>query len=888
MAPSSIRAIAIEAKKLLLDGREQIQRRHDEGGSGTEIGNLLTDLADTVVLKLLRGALEEFQGSSEGPASAKDLESQFSLVALGGFGRRDLAPYSDVDLMVLIQPQADETVKPLVTRLSQDLYDAGFQLGLSVRDAREATQLALGDATIFTALAESRYLAGNIDLFQSFRDRLAKLTQRRGFSLLESSLASRREERSKYGETVFLLCPNVKRSRGGLRDLHLIRWIAFARFGETDFDRIHQQKALNKKDLEQVLAAREFLHRVRNELHFFAGKSQDLLSREEQVRIAKKFGYEGDEGVLPVEQFMRDYFAHSSQIRYIAANFTETARSRFGLRDIVGPVFSFSVGGDFRVGPVHVTATRQGQAKLANSLVDILRLMDLANAYNRRIDHQTWLTIREAMIDIDHFELDAEVAQRFMAFLSETSRLGPLLRRMHELRVLEKIVPPMKRARCLLQFNEYHKYTVDEHSIRAVEAAVGWIGEENKIGEIYRSLKSPRLLHLALLLHDLGKGDKRDHSELGEELAEVTCRQLQLSDEETDLVCFLVRHHLRMSHLAFYRDMNDNAIIAELAATVQSVETLKMLFVLTCSDLAAVGPDVLNDWKQGLLLELYHRTLNQLTGQSDLDPLQHETDAVKQQVTEQLGDAEDRDELLGLLQLLPTALVSQRSAAEILRQIREWNQLHDRDLSVSCRTLPEGTAVEYIVAAVDRPQSGFFHRITGTLTSARMEILSVDAVALGNQRIVNRFLVKDLEPVVELQEVRQQKLAQDILRILGDPQEPVPPFRKVWKPAQSSLKTTRHRLPTRVRIDNDTSEGFTIVDVFAHDASGLLYAISRTLFELQLEVHYAKVGTFLDQVVDVFYVTDGEGAKVYDHDRIRAIIEDLTRTVESVAQGPSQ
>ena len=204
MAPSSIRAIAIEAKKLLVDGREQIHRRHDEGGSGTEIGNLLTDLADTVVLKLLRGALEEFQGSSEDPASAKNLESQFSLVALGGFGRRDLAPYSDVDLMVLIQPQADEAVKPLVTRLSQDLYDAGFQLGLSVRDAREATQLALGDATIFTALAEARYLAGNIDLFQSFRDRLAKLTQRRGFSLLESSLASRREERAKYGETVFL------------------------------------------------------------------------------------------------------------------------------------------------------------------------------------------------------------------------------------------------------------------------------------------------------------------------------------------------------------------------------------------------------------------------------------------------------------------------------------------------------------------------------------------------------------------------------------------------------------------------------------------------------------------------------------------------------------
>ena len=883
MSSTSIRTTATAAKKLLMEGREQVRRRHEEGGSGTEIGHLLTDLVDTLVLKLLHEALREVKGAGESRTS-RELQGQFSLIAVGGYGRRDLAPFSDIDLMVLIQPDADASVNPLITRLSQDLYDAGFQLGLSVRDFREATDLALGDATIFTAMAEARYLAGNIEVYQAFRDRLVKLIKRRGFSLLESSLAARREERGNYGETVFLLCPNVKRSRGGLRDLQLIRWIAFARFGETDFDRIQQQNLLSNNDLEQILSARDFLHRVRNELHFHAGKSQDLLSREEQVRIAQKFGYEGDAGVLPVEQFMRNYFAHSSQVKYIAANFTQTARSRFSLSDLVGPVFSFRVSRDFRIGPVHVTATRKGLAKLENSLVDVLRLMDLANAYNRRIDHPTWMAIRDNMLECDDLKLDEAVASRFVAFMSETNRLGPLLRRMHELRVLEKIITPMKRARCLLQFNEYHKYTVDEHCIRAVEIGAGWLTDPGEVGDIYRSLKAPKLLHLALLLHDLGKGDERDHSELGAELADATCRQLHLTEDEVEQVSFLVLHHLRMSHLAFYRDMNDDALIAEFAATVQSIEMLKMLLVLTCSDLAAVGPGVLNNWKQGLLLELYHRTRNQLAGQSELDPLQQETAEIRRQVEQKLTEAEDHDSRVRLLRSLPNAIVSQRTVDEVLQQVHKLSQIEEGNSTISTRLLQDGTAVEFIVGTVDRPHSGIFHRITGTLTSARMEILSVDASGLDLRKMVNRFLVRDLEPVGDLQGSRIEKICNDLRRTLEDPAEPIPPFRKVWEPSQANLKTTQHRLPTRVRIDNDTSDSFTIIDVFAHDALGLLYAISRAIFELRLDVHYAKVGTFLDQVVDVFYVTDASGGKLHDQEAIQKIILDVTTTVEEVGR----
>ena len=329
-----------------------------------------------------------------------------------------------------------------------------------------------------------------------------------------------------------------------------------------------------------------------------------------------------------------------------------------------------------------------------------------------------------------------------------------------------------------MQFNEYHKYTVDEHCIRAVEIGAGWLTDPGEVGDIYRSLKAPKLLHLALLLHDLGKGDERDHSELGAELADATCRQLHLTEDEVEQVSFLVLHHLRMSHLAFYRDMNDNGLIAEFAATVQSIEMLKMLLVLTCSDLAAVGPGVLNNWKQGLLLELYHRTRNQLAGQSELDPLQQETAEIRRQVEQRLTEAEDHDSRVRLLRSLPNAVVSQRTVDEVLQQVHELSQIEEGNSTISTRLLQDGTAVEFIVGTVDRPHSGIFHRITGTLTSARMEILSVDASGLDLRKMVNRFLVRDLEPVGDLQSSRIEKICNDLRRTLEDLRNRSPHFER--------------------------------------------------------------------------------------------------------------
>jgi len=285
---------------------------------------------------------------------------------------------------------------------------------------------------------------------------------------------------------------------------------------------------------------------------------------------------------------MRDYFQHTGEVHYLATHFMASAQAGAGVIRFLSQLLSHNVEGDFRVGPFDIAATRRGLERLRGDLSQVLRLMDLANLYNKRIEHLTWQTIRQAMSQGQRVELTAEVITRFLSVLSQPGRLGELLRRLHELRVLEKLVPAMAHARSLMQFNDYHKYTVDEHSLRAVEEAERLLTVAGPLGDAYRGTKNKRILHLALLLHDLGKGYPGDHAETGEQLAGETAKLMGLPLHDAEALRFLVRQHLFLSHTAQFRDIHDPAVTVDVAVRMGSPELLQMLYVLTCADLAAV------------------------------------------------------------------------------------------------------------------------------------------------------------------------------------------------------------------------------------------------------------------------------------------------------------
>ena len=386
-------------------------------------------------------------------------------------------------------------------------------------------------------------------MYQQFIQRFQRKTKQHRGSLLRAVEEARRKERKQYGETVYLLEPNVKRSSGGLRDMQYLRWVGFTRFGEAEPDSLERLGVLSNSDRRKLNEAREFLLRLRNELHFHADKSQDLLDKAEQLRLSERYGYVGSDHFLPVEQFMRDYIEHTREVRYIGAHFRDSCRRRMTLPALVDPLFCHQVNRDYLVGPLQIRASKRGLQKVTGDLAETLHLMELSNWYDVRIDHPTWEAVRTAMNSRIASQVTPEAAARFLSLMSQPARLGNLLRRLHELRVLEQLVPPMAHARCLMQFNDYHKFTVDEHSIRAVEAATEFLDAPGTLGETYRMLRDKRLLHLALLIHDLGKGYPEDHSEVGSRLAVEVGRVLGLSSSHTEVLRFLVHRHLLMSHL---------------------------------------------------------------------------------------------------------------------------------------------------------------------------------------------------------------------------------------------------------------------------------------------------------------------------------------------------
>jgi len=862
----TLRPLILDLREQLVEGRRKIRESHDRGTPGAQTCHALTDLADQAVERVYRQTLADLD-----PTGQLKLASAATLVPHGGYGRRDMAPHSDVDLMILHETGAAERVAALAQRLLRDLFDVGLTVGQSVRTVSQACNLAREDATILTSLAESRFLAGNEELFTRFQTRFDQQMRRGRAGVLSRIVAARDEERNRFGETVYLLEPNVKRSRGGLRDLQMLRWLGSVRYGVQDADGLRLRGLISELDYRSIKRAYEFLLRLRNEMHFHQDKPNDALDRVEQLRIAEKFGYAAEQGLLPVEVFMREYFRLTSAVSDIVARFAVRARSQHAWQKIAAPLWSHRFEGDFLVGPGSIAASARALPKITSNLAQILRLCDVANLYDKPIHYETMEAIRAAVPRLPD-DVDEAAAARFRSLLAQPARLGELLRSLHSMGVLEKIVPAFDHARCLLQFNQYHKYTVDEHSFRAVEHAAELRLDPGLFGDIYRGLKRKWLLHLAILLHDLGKGREEDHSEVGRRIAESTAKRLRLNERETNVLSFLVHKHLMMSHLAFRRDTGDEQVVVQFAVEVGSPEVLQMLVLLTISDLAAVGPGVLNAWKIEVLGELYHRTMRHLAGDAPASKTDQRLHERRREVLATLQDLPRLGWYERQLEALPKRYLFSGTADDIAAALRELGTVAKHGVIAHGRYLADRGAVEYTISTNEATAPGIFHRLTGALSSHGMEILAAEINTLADGLVFDRFYVLDLDFQGEPPTERIDDVCKALRQSLTNKQDQ-PRFRRVWRAhAETDLMP---RLPTQVRVDNSTSDRYTIIDVFAADRTGLLYTITRTLFEAGLSVWVAKIGTYLDQVVDVFYVTDAAGQRIEDEDRIQVLRERL-------------
>lgn len=876
--PISLAPATLRYRDQLSAGRDRIEARFRTGLPSFQTATALSDLYDQIVTAVYDQSIEQAKLDGIKPQHL----GRLALVAHGGYGRRDLSPYSDADLMLLTPRVTASGAAPIAGALVRDLTDANMDVGFSVRTPAEACSLAWADPKIYTSLTESRLLCGDASTYRRFFDAFRSGAKRRWKGLNARAILTRREERRKWGETIYLLRPNVKRSRGALRDIQLVRWLGFATYGQTDLAHLYRLGALSSEDLETLRRAHGFMLRLRHELHFRARRSQDILDRPTQMEIARDWGYQGKVGVLPVEDFMQDYFEHSRGVRYVSAFFDDDNRARSRTAQAVERVLSRRIDDKIRMGPTHIWVVPKHLDAFATNLPDVLRLMQLANENRRRIAHPSWQAIRLAMQDRRVSKLDPESISSFLRLLSQPGRLAPLLRRLHELRIIEQLIPAMRRCRGLLQFNAYHQYTVDAHCIGAVEAATEFSEQDSAMGRRYDRIKDKTLLHLALLIHDLGKGYEEDHSEVGRRIAGEVADAFQLEQSQKETLMWLIHKHLLMNTVAFRHDLNDPDVVHDFAAEVGSVGRLELLLVHSVADLIAVGPDVLSDWKMKLIEDLYLRTrryfeTGNLPGEND-----PELDIQRQEILSLIESSGGDQSALDLVNELPLSLLRHRGSNEIAEELIEVGRWLGEEKGCYCAGLiePGGGAVRYnVVVRQGGRRIGTFARITSALYACGLTIRRANIETVGEDLLWDSFWVGDPDFADQPPDHRIEKVCNVIRRAINEPDAPLPAVRQTWKTKGHSEPDSVHVLPTKIIFDNDTFDHQTILSLFTYDRPGMLSEIAKALFANDLSIQFAKIDTHLDQIADVFYLTDSSGNPILESDYQQQIREAMLHVI---------
>ena len=879
------------AGTLLKKISEEIKKRHASGEDGLSLCRLRTEAVDQSVRAIWAAILEDLPESDR-----IEVSKQVTVVAHGGYARGEMTPGSDVDLMLLhdITEVSDspsstagitgpgDAFADAARRLLQDLFDAGLEVGQSVRTVGEAIQLASSDATIFSSLLEMRVLVGDESRCRKLVKRLRVMSQRSRRKMARLLLEARREEARKYGETVYLLQPNVKRSVGGIRDIQLARWLAF-----LESDRLPplgpqplpegeslisvntgglwkgESRGLSDTDFEMLGLAMGFLRNLRVELHIQAGRGSDELTREEQVRLAEKRQFKADAGMLGVEHFMQVYFGYTREVEQVTRGLMQQAEGGRRLRSWTTGLFGNRVDSCFVVGPMAVAVLPSSLGDVASDMDRIVRFIELSMLYAVPVEPTNWTALRQ-LIAKETPPVTSQARQRFLTFFSAVSPISPALRRLHELRLLERLMPAFAHARGLLQFNNFHKYTVDEHCLLAVEKAseldvdVGWLGD------VWRQVRRRRrILLLALLIHDLGKGYEGDHSEVGAGIAREVAALFQLDEAESEILEFLVLRHLLMAELAFRRNVDDDSLVLAFAREVGSPEVLRLLTVLTMADIAAVGPGVWNQWKAELLSDLYNRTLQFL----DPDANDRGADLKRAEICNLVAHLDKDHPLARLVAGLPRGYIRSSEPEHVVDNLTRLTQLPEGGQYIAVQWQSETSTISVTVGLRASQVSGVFHRIAAGLASQRLEVLSADIHTLDDEYLIDYFRVVDRDFVGPAPESRLSEITQAVESCLKNE---IPSIRRRWNPLASEMQAAAV-LPPRVQVDNDSSVDATIIEVFAEDSDGLLLSLSKTLYEHQFSVRSAKISTYLDQIVDAFHVVDFAGAKVEDSKRLTTI-----------------
>ncbi len=831
-------------------------------------------LTDCLVTSAWKFATE-IQFPSHNPTEAEKL----SIISVGGYGRREMAPFSDVDLLFLTPYKMAPWSENVIETVLYLLWDLKLKVGHSSRSIKDCLRLGSEDYTIRTAMLEHRFVCGDINLASQLNDKLWKnLFSGTAKDFISAKLKERENRHEKHGQR-YMVEPNVKEGKGGLRDLQSLYWIAKYVYQTQNISDLVDLNVFRSDEYLQFEQAEEFLWAVRCQMHHLADRAIEQLSFDLQVEVASAMGYHDSRDQRAVEIFMQDYFRHATRVGDLTRIFLTSLEAVHAKDEpLLERIFKRKpkIDNDYIV--IHNRLAIKSEKEFLTNPINLLKLFSEALRTGLLIHPNAMRLVSANLAMVNNeFRASTEAQQIFLELLLKHGNPERALRRMNELGFLAKFIPEFEPIVAMMQFNMYHSYTVDEHTIQCLKTLAqiekSELVEELPIASsILKDGVNRKVIYIALLLHDIGKGRSDDHSILGAKIAKQVSPRLGLNKQETETVEWLVRYHLLMSDMAQKRDISDPRTVRDFAKAVQSVKRLNLLTVLTVCDVRSVGPDTWNNWKATLIRQLYAETKAILEQGAEALNRENRMTEAKKALREKLSEWDNKDIKIETGRHYPPywqgfQVDAQFAFAKLLRN------LGADEIKIELTPDTDRDATRICFALSDHP--GIFSRLAGALALVGANVVDARSYTSKDGFATAAFWIQDGDgsPYNQARFSRLRRMIEKTLSGEVIPREAIKE-RDKFKKREKAFK-----VPTSITFDNEGSEIYTIIEVDTRDRPGLLFDLTRTLANMNVYIASAVIATYGEQVVDSFYVKDMFGLKFHSESKQKKLEQNLRQAI---------
>ncbi len=861
-------------KEVFLEGKNQLRLRLYEKKDGIEFVGTYALFIDFLIINLFKLLKNKFFSNC----------SPLSIIALGGYGRGELCPFSDIDLLFLINNKITSKQKQIIEFILYILWDLDLNVGNSTRTIDDNIQLAKSDFTIRTSLLEMRLVIGDKENYFTLEKNFFNWIKTQPVpEFVKKKLDERDQRINIFGGTRYAVEPNIKDGKGGLRDLHTLFWIAKYAFCFKDILKILETKILSVSEARAFSKAQRFLLTVRCFLHFHHSRENDHLTFDSQIELAPKLGFNNRSGLRDVERFMKRYFLAAKQVGNLTRVFCSALETDFTHRPFFNLKNIFFIGEGLKkeISPFIIENKRIHLPETYDFTKDInkiITLFDYTLIYQLDVHPSTIRRlIRAIRITPLNILKSTYTNNKFIKILTSKQNPERVLRLMNETGWLGKYFPDFGKILGMMQFDMYHSYTVDEHTIKAIgilsQIESGSLSHESSLASgLIHQIESRRALYLSVFLHDIAKGRKGDHSIIGATIAEKICKMLGLKEEEIETISWLIKNHLLLSKTAFRYDLNDPKTIKDFTDNVQSPERLKLLLVLTSADIRAVGPNIWNGWKSSLTRDLYKKSEPVIGGLSPTDAL-NEIANQRIKILKSKVNNKNKLEVENYVNSFYPSYWINFQEETILNHFLLFSSLSTKtdNLIINFRTDSKNKVTILTIIATDHP--GLFSRIAGSVAITGNSILNAKINTRKDGSILDEFILQNQNQEAINDQYVLNQIKNNIENALaGD----ISLFNKVQ---EKKLNLTKRFLAMkvypRVIISNAKSLTYTVIEVNGPDRPGLLYQITYHLAQLGLQINSASVSTYGEKVVDVFYVKDIFGHQINkknNQDKIKNVL----------------